>query len=84
MGGLSKQIWGPTILAFTGPGVCLYVYNLSIRIAANTPGIVNIPPLLGRDMTDRWALTYDKINAGLTAEVVQSDMRFLLGAKPSE
>jgi len=73
----------PAILAFTDPGVCLYVYNFSVRIAAHTPEIADIPSLLGRDIIDQWAVTYDKFNAGLTAEVVQSDMQFPLGGKPA-
>ena len=83
IGGLSKQFLEPAILAFTHPGVCLHVYFLSLRIATPTPDIADIPSLLGRDIIDRWAITYDKQNTGLTAEVIQSDMQFLLGGKPT-
>lgn len=78
IGGLSKQYLEPVILAFTDPGVCLHVYDFSILIAAATPHNKNIPSLLGRNILDRWAITYDKLNTGLTAEVIQSDMQFPL------
>ncbi len=81
IGGLNRQFLEPAILAFTEPGVCLHVYFLSMRIATPTPDISDIPSILGRDIIDRWAVTYDKQNAGLTAEVIQSDMQFPLGGK---
>lgn len=82
IGGLARQFLEPAILAFTEPGVCLHVYFLSLRIATPTPDIADIPSILGRDIIDRWAVTYDKQNTGLTAEVIQSDMQFPLGGNP--
>ena len=83
IGGLNKQFLEPAILAFTEPGVCLHIYLLSLRIATPTPEIADIPSLLGRDIIDRWAITYDKQNTGLTAEVFQSDLQFPLDGKPA-
>lgn len=76
IGGLSKQFVEPAILAFTEAKVCLHLYFLQLRIAAQTPDINTIPSLLGRDIIDHWAITYDKSNAGLTAEINYSDMQF--------
>jgi hypothetical protein len=36
-------------------------------------GIMNIPSLLGRDILDRWQMTYHKPNASLTFEVLSAD-----------
>ena len=78
-GGLSKQFVEPVILAFTESGVCLHVYFLTLRIAVPTPDIGDIPSLIGRDIIDQWAITYDKPNIRLTAEVIHSDMQFKIG-----
>lgn len=83
IGGLNKQFLEPAILAFTDPGVCLHVYFLSLRKAAQTPDIADIPSILGRDIIDRWAISYDKMTVGLTAKVNHSDMQIMLSGEPA-
>ena len=80
IGGLSKQFVEDAIVVFTEPAVCLHAYFLSMRIATPSPDIADIPSLLGRDIIDNWAITYDKSNAGLTAEVTRSDLKIPVGA----
>ena len=81
IGGESEQFVEPAMLVFTDPGVCLHVYFLDLSIAAPNPEISDFPSLLGRDVIDNWAVTYNKHNAGLTADVVNSDMQLPLSAQ---
>jgi hypothetical protein len=80
VGGLSRQFVEPAILAFTD-GSFLHVYQIPMRIAVPNPEIMDIPSLLGRDVIDRWSVTYDKAGTGLTAEVRSADMRFEIDPK---
>lgn len=80
IGGACKQFIEPAMLAFTDPKTCVHVYFLNMRIAEPTPEIEEFPSLLGRDVIDHWSTTYNKHNAGLTAEVIHSDMEFPLDA----
>ena len=78
IGGLSQQFVEPGMMAFTDPGSRVHVYFLDIRIAAPTADIASIPSLLGRDIIDNWAVTYDKQNDRLSANVIKSDMQLIL------
>ena len=54
----------------------LYSYDIPLLICDPTPDAMGMPSLLGRDVIDRWRVTYDKSLAELTAEVVSSDAEF--------
>ena len=73
IGGISKDFKTPAILAFSDSGN-LYVYAIpELRVMTPSPEILNIPSLLGRDIIDRWSLTYDKPNNNLRVDVDTCD-----------
>ena len=53
----------------------LYGYEIELRICKPAEELMTIPSLLGRDIIDRWRVTYDKSASELLAEVVFSDAR---------
>ena len=65
-----------TIVVFTDPGVALYAYDLDIDIMQNDPEMEGVPSLLGRDIIDRWRITYDPQGVGLRAKVYSADRVF--------
>lgn len=74
IGGLTNNYIEPAMVVFTDPGLQLYVYNIDLTIASHDDGIRDIPSLLGRDILDRWRMTYDPSQKNLTFEVVSADI----------
>jgi len=75
VGGISKHFIEQAVVAFTDPGICLHIYNVVFRIASPSPDIDATPSLLMRDIIDRWAVSYDKSDTGLTASIISSDIK---------
>ncbi len=61
----------------------LYIYSIEIGISPPTPEIMRLPSLLGRDIIDKWRVSYDKPNTTLTAEVITADTKVPLMEQPS-
>ena len=78
VGGESKNRIEPAHLSFVGDQV-LYTYVIQLHICEPTNELMTIPSLLGRDVIDRWRVTYDKSASELLAEVISSDARAVLG-----
>ncbi len=55
-------------------GRLIYGYNIQLLIHHPTPEAMRVPSLLGRNIIDRWRVTYDKSAASLSAEVLSADM----------
>lgn len=78
IGGESQNFVEPAYLAFVGHDA-LYGYEIEIHICKPAEKLLNIPSLLGRDIIDRWRVTYNKSASELVAEAVSWDARILLG-----
>ena len=74
IGGVSENFIESAYLAFVGDAA-LYGYAIELRICKPAEELMTIPSLLGRDIIDRWRVTYDKPASELLAEVVFSDAR---------
>ena len=74
IGGISLNFIEPAFLAFVGDGE-LYGYEIELRICSPSDEVLTIPSLLGRDIIDRWCVTYDKPELRLVADVVTADAR---------
>ena len=72
IGGSSINYAEPALVMFSGMDA-LYVYSIEIHISDLAPDIMDISSLLGRDIIDRWRVTYDKAQGILTAEVHSAD-----------
>ena len=74
IGRISIKFIEPAFLAFAGDPE-LYGYENELRICNPVDEILAIPSLLGRDIIDRWRVTYDKPELRLVADVVTVDGR---------
>ncbi len=78
IGGASENFIERAYLAFVGDEA-LYGYEIDLHICKPAKELMTIPSLLGRDIIDRWRVTYDKPASQLLAEVISSDARDALG-----
>ena len=74
IGGESENFTESAYLVFVGDEA-LYGYAIELRICKPADELMTIPSLLGRDIIDRWRVTYDKSASELLAEVISSDAR---------
>ena len=75
IGGASLNFVEQATLVFLEPERFLQVYVIDIRIAAPSLEIMDLPSLLGRDVLDRWRMTYDPQRGLLTFRVRTADQR---------
>ena len=74
IGGVCHNWVEEAYIAFTEPSKCIYVYSIQIEIAELTTDNMDIPSLLGRDILDRWHMTYNPSKKSLLFEVVSADI----------
>lgn len=74
MGGNTSCFQEDAIMGFieADQGITQY-YSVSILIPDSHPDLMNMPPILGRDVLDRWHMSYDPSNASLEFIVQSSD-----------
>ena len=74
IGGVAHNFIEDAVLVFSEPGVALYVYRLTIDISPPGPAIpADLPSLLGRDILDRWRMTYSPLKKNLRFKVFEAD-----------
>ena len=74
LGGEIHSFLEDAILVFTEPGSALYLYNIEIDIPPPDPALPDdLPSLLGRDILDRWRMTYSPSRKNLTFKVFEAD-----------
>ncbi len=56
----------------------VYGYDIQMLIHPPTENAMRVPSLLGRDIIDRWRVTYDKSTRVLFAEVVSKDTEYMV------
>ena len=81
VGGEARDFVEPGVLIFVEAGLAVHAYGIDVYVAALTSYNATIPSLLGRDIMDRWAITFDRSKDRLTAEVRSADETELLGQK---
>ena len=84
IGGTVHSFVEQAILVFTDPNVMLYGYDLQIDIMPDGPEMDEVPSLLGRDVLDRWRITYDPLGTGLRAKARTSDITISLATVTGE
>ena len=72
IGGESTNFSESAYLAFVGDDA-LYGYEIELHVCKPAEELMTVPSLLGRDIIDRWRVTYDKSALELLAEVISSD-----------
>lgn len=74
MGGNAKCFQETAILVFDEPNRNLTrYYFIKIMIPEPHPDLMHMPAILGRDILDRWRMSYDPSNAGLKFTVRSAD-----------
>jgi hypothetical protein len=74
VGGICHNFVEPALLVFVEPKRLLYVYIMDLAISPPSPDIMDLPSLLGRDVLDRWRMTYHPARTRLTFQVVSADV----------
>lgn len=71
------------LVAFSDPGEALHIYELpELGVMHDDPQMENVHSLLGRDIIDRWRITYDPQGSRLNIKVVLSDIVYDLKSSP--
>ena len=75
IGGSAPTYVEPARIAFVDvSGHVIYGYNVNLLIHHPTTEAMRVPSLLGRNIIDRWRVTYDKSVPELLATVVSTDL----------
>jgi len=73
VGGIALDFQEAALVIFAEPKKALHVYIIDILISSPTPDIVTLPSLLGRDILNRWRMTYNPSRNTLAFQVVSAD-----------
>ena len=78
VGGIVHCFEERALVVFSEHNVALYAYELSMDIMPNDPQMLDVPSIVGRDILDRWRITYDPQRSKLAVVVRPADMIFPL------
>lgn len=76
LGGIVHCFEERALLVFSEHKVALYAYELCMDIMPDDPQMVDVPSIVGRDVIDRWLITYDPQHNSLGIVVQSADMVF--------
>lgn len=76
IGGTTRHYVEPALVTFEEAGKRLHVYEIELAIARSDRKLRRVPSLLGRDILDRWKMSYDPSRGRLTFDVVSTDHTF--------
>ena len=73
-GGATECYPEPAMLAFYEAGRCIWGYEILVDVMPPSRQTAWLPSLLGRDILDRWSMTYTPLRKQLTFEVLEYDL----------
>lgn len=73
IGGSARLFSERAEIGFLDGTTTIHVYQIVIGIAGPTRNSTNIPSLLGRDVLDRWRMSYNPSKGTLTFKVLSAD-----------
>lgn len=76
LGGIVHCFEERALLVFSEHKIALYAYELGMDIMPDDPQMVDVPSIVGRDVIDRWLITYDPQHNNLGIVVQSADMVF--------
>ncbi len=82
VGGTLTTFHEHALLVFSESKKNLYLYKLSVLIAPLGEPLAKTPSLLGRDILDRWRMTYSPATNYLSFKVVSADVILPLSGNP--
>lgn len=66
------------MVVFTEPGKWLYGYEIDFAVAQPDKALKGVPSLLGRNILDRWQMTYGPSRKNLRFAVLSADLKIRL------
>jgi hypothetical protein len=78
IGGAARFYAERAIIVFTDPGKWLYAYEISLSISPYDKALKSVHSLLGRDILDRWQMTYGPSRKNLRFAVLSADLKIRL------
>ena len=79
IGGSTRHYIEPAIVTFEEAGRRLHVYQIELAIAQYNGKLRRVPSLLGRDVLDRWRMSYNPSRDRLTFQVISADQTIHVG-----
>jgi hypothetical protein len=73
IGGAVRAFEEPTVLQFNDPDLGTYLYELRAQVMPDTLELEDVPSLLGRDVLNRWRMTWDPPAEALTFAPFSAD-----------
>jgi hypothetical protein len=73
IGGVSRSFTERALIVFEDSGKALYIYQVEIVIPEAAPELFRLPSLLGRDIVNRWSMSYNPSRGRLGIRVVSAD-----------
>lgn len=74
LGGTANLYQEPAYLLFIEPGKKAYVYGLNIQVLEPDPAYDTLPSVLGRDILNRWRMSYNATTKRLFFKVLSADL----------
>ena len=78
VGGKAEGFIEEAIITFVEPGSALRVYAAKVIILRATQYIMEAPSLLGRDIMNKWSVTFDRPGNRIAVRVAKADHTFKL------
>jgi predicted aspartyl protease len=73
VGGAISNYSVPASVSFVDSRIGLHVYDIGLLVAVPAPHVMRLPSLLGRNILNRWTLTFDMPNRRLFAVPASAD-----------
>ena len=73
IGGKARHHIEPAIVTFEEAGRVLHVYEIDLAIVPYQRNLRRVPSLLGRNILDRWQMSYKPSNDRLVFKVISAD-----------
>jgi hypothetical protein len=75
-GGPSLDYVCPAIAMFGETGIAMHSYRVELRLPEPKPELFIAPSLVGRDILNRWRMSFDPEKRTIIADIISSDRRF--------
>lgn len=73
-GGRATYVRIAALVSFVGETGPTYSYEIDLPVAVRSPAPAGLPSLLGRDILDRWRMTYSPLEERLEFDVLSADL----------
>ena len=75
VGGIGHNFVEKSVIVFADEEF-VYVYEILLDVSQQNAMSEDVPSILGRDILDKWVMTYDPLGKSLTMDVVEADFTY--------